>query len=89
MEDFSKTVVAKIEGRDVTQGELSTAFDWVRNAEHWKNPIDCTIALSERQCALVTEAVVFFTGSRPSIRRLPDGVYVHVKAAGYFATIGA
>lgn len=88
MEDFSKTVVAQVEGRDVTQGELSHAFDFVADRSNWKNPIDVVVVLSDRQVALVREAVVFFTGSVPTITKREDGA-VRVVAAGYYAAVGA
>jgi hypothetical protein len=86
--EFSKTIVAQVEGRDVTQGELAAAFDWVADKAHWKNPIDCVVALSPRQVALVREAVPFFTGSKARVEVIDEGV-VRIRAAGYFATIGA
>lgn len=83
-------VVATIEGRPVTRGELSEAFDWVADRSNWKNPIACAIVLSARQRALVREAIVFFTGSIPTIT-VDDGdaETTIVRAAGYYATIGA
>lgn len=99
MEDFSKQVVAKILGRDVTQGELSAAFDKVAPKDHWKNRIDAQVVLSnDFDLLLIHNAVEFFTGSKATIEPVaiitsngrPTGqTRYRVKAAGYFATIGA
>jgi len=92
--EFSKTVVAKVEGRPVTQGELSLAFDAVANKANWKNPIDAVVSLDSYTMAMVREAVVFFTGSVPTFE-LTTGTTTsgmgryRVKAAGYYRTIGA
>lgn len=86
--DLDAQVVAKIDGRDVTRRELSAAFDWVADRSNWKNPIDCTVALTDRQAALVAEAVVFFAGCRPTIKRI-DETIVRVQAVGYYAAVGA
>lgn len=97
MEDFSKQVVAKVLGRDVTQGELSQAFDKVSPKDHWKNPIDAQVVLSnDFDLLLVAEAVTFFTGSKATFTpvlfitaRGKREMRYRVRAAGYFATIGA
>jgi hypothetical protein len=100
MSDFSKMVVATIDGRPVTQGELSTAFDWVADRSNWKNPIDCVVVLSFRQMALVREAVPFFTGGPVVITPAQgtmsateytrsDSRAVRVEADGYYRCVGA
>lgn len=86
--DFSKTVVATIEGRPVTQGELAEAFDWVADRANWKLPVDCTLVLSPRQTLLVREAVPFFTGCVATITPGPNGSK-RVEADGYYKAIGA
>ena len=66
---------------------LQAAFDAVKNPEHWKLPIDATIAEGDR--AVTEAAIIFFTGSQP--RFLPDhhNGHIRVTAAGYYAAIGA
>jgi hypothetical protein len=71
-----------------TQDELSAAFDLVKNSTHWKKPINARVALTDEQVDAVHEAVIHFTGSIATITNLPNGKR-HVRAAGYYATIGA
>ena len=81
-------------GRDVTRGELSVAFDAVANKRHWKLPINCVVDLDAHTMAMVREAVIFFTGSVPEFHSLSGtttsgvGTY-RVRAAGYYETCGA
>jgi hypothetical protein len=88
-------VVATVNGRRVTRGELSAAFDKVRNPEHWKRPIDANVELGDEEIALVQEAIVFFTGSQATLYPLlgtgsaPGRCRYRVVADGYFMTIGA
>ena len=95
-------VAAKIPGRDVTRGELEAAFNRVCDQERWKNPIDATIdAYSDDELLVIREAIIFFTGSVPTFERVGSiaqpsvigfsvlGARVRVRAAGYYATIGA
>jgi hypothetical protein len=93
-EELNRQVVANLNGRDVTRGELKTAFERVQPKTHWKDPINATVDLDAWTMALVSEAVVFFTGSVPHFKRLGGtttggiGRY-HVTAAGYFNAVGA
>lgn len=80
-------IVANVNGRAVTRGELSEAFKKVQPKGHWKNAIDATLPLAEGEFAMITEAVIFFTGSVPEFQKV--GAQYRVTAAGYFATIGA
>lgn len=97
IETSNAQVVAQIAGRDVTRGQLSSAFDRVlpdregslASKSNWKLPI-CHVLLIEddfdRQ--LIAEAIVFFTGSRAKFRTLYGKAQL-VEAAGYYATCGA
>lgn len=88
-------VVSEVFGRKVTRGQLSEAFDRVSDPLNWKNPIDRVVSIADaRERAMIEEAVVFFTGSRPTFTKVnrpasggPDNY--RVKAAGYYATCGA
>lgn len=93
-------VVAKVMGRDVTRGELGKAFDKVKPAKHWKYPIDAEVVIeNDGEMAMIAEAVVFFTGSvaefipirvaRPIKDKDAGAMLYRVRAAGYFAVIGA
>lgn len=86
-------VVAEIMGQPVTWGELHDAFSGVRNAQNWKNPVDATVEVNDREMAILREAVTFFTGSVPTFTvarggRLPRCRY-RVRAAGYYKEVGA
>ena len=95
MSDFDgrNQVAGKVNGRDVTRGELSVAFDAVADKANWKNPVDSVVDLNDAEMAMVREAVVFFTGSVAKFEarkgaKLPRCRY-RVRAAGYYKTIGA
>ena len=50
--------------RQYSQEDLHSAFDRVKNKEHWKLPIQCTVDYKgEDDLKLVTEAVIYFTRS--------------------------
>lgn len=87
--EASAQVVSNVNGRPVTRGQLAAVFDRVKDAEHWKNPIDALVVLEKDEVPLMEEAIVFFTGSVPSIVEVGIGGAYHVTAAGYFETIGA
>lgn len=74
-----------------TQAQLNGAFDLVRNATHWKYPIDRTLpdslGLTEDDFDLIKRAIIDHTGSVPTIRKVAGGT--RVRAIGYFAAIGA
>lgn len=88
-------IVANINGRDVTRGELSTAFDLVADRSNWKNPISALVNLTDSERDMVAGAVVFFTGSVASFEAISHGTMQHgltryrVRAAGYYRAIGA
>ena len=87
-------VVGQVNGRAVTRGELEVAFNAVANKANWKYPVNATVDLDAYTKAMVFEAVVFFTGSKPTFKRLTGSTTggmakYRVKAAGYYATIGA
>lgn len=78
-----------------TRGELRKAFDRVSPA-NWKDRIDATIEEDDAvELDKVRQAVIFFTGSVPTISRAfpaarDNGrIWMRVRAAGYYATCGA
>lgn len=79
--------------REYSEEELHSAFDRVKNKEHWKLPIRCTIDYKdEDDIDLIRESVIYFTGSVPDIdvRELKNGKKrVKVSAVGYYIAIGA
>jgi len=57
-----------VEHDGYTHGELRLAFDMVSDPDDWKAPVDSIV--TERAVALVSSAVVFFTGTVPQTRRM-------------------
>jgi hypothetical protein len=78
-------VVANVNDKPVTRGELSEAFKLVAPAGNWKMPIDKTVA-ADLDRAMITEAVIFFTGSVPTFEPVLNGY--RVRADGYYRAIG-
>ncbi len=76
-----------------TIGELRESFDLVAPKTNWKDPIDAIVELgTDRDVALMREAVVFMTGSVPVITPAgrPGSIEkFRVEADGYFHAIGA
>lgn len=92
--ELDAMVVARILGHDVTRGELSAAFDRVANRDNWKDRIDVVVDVAnDVELATIREAVVFFTGSVPTFEPRPGaglpGCRYRVRAAGYYAAVGA
>lgn len=86
-------VVARVLGRDVTRGELSTAFDRIADRSNWKNPIDRVLDLNDAELFAIIEAVRFFAGCVPTFTIVPGGKLpkcrYRVRAVGYYAAVGA
>lgn len=81
---------------DRKRSEVSALFDLVADKSNWKNPINAEVALTFDEADLLREAVIFFTGSVPSLDVIEpcanrtDGKSLYrVKALGYYITIGA
>jgi hypothetical protein len=72
-----------------TLADLAEAFDVVKNAEHWKNPIDADLPeawSTEERRKQIRAAVIWYTGSVPAFHRVPGKPWRCV-AAGYYLTI--
>lgn len=73
-----------------TTAQMSAAFDRVKDKLHWKRPVNCLVAIKDSEDErLISEAVIFYTGSVPTFTRMKGESLVRVRAAGYYATIGA
>ena len=71
------------------QSELGATFNRVAPLGNWKERIEAEIKWpADLDTAIISDAVVHFTGSVPVIKRL-DEPWIRVTAAGYYATIGA
>lgn len=66
---------------------LMPAFNLVRNKKDWKLPIDKTIEADQKTIDDVEEAIQYFTGSPPEIKKIGKNLY-KVKAAGYYKSMG-
>ena len=77
-----------------TQLMYKPFFDLVAPKANWKNPIDCKIdapsGKDDRELfkKMISQAVVFYTGSVPVIVDLGDK-QIGVKAVGYYVAVGA
>jgi hypothetical protein len=69
-----------------TRTQLSSAFDLVKDPKDWKNKINAVVA-PDADTDCITQAVIFFTGSVPSIVKTKNGF--NVRAAGYYMSIGS
>jgi len=87
--DAMNQVVGNVNGKPVTRGELMKYFDMVADKANWKNPINARVKLAANEVAMLTEAVIFFTGSVPTILPMARKGEYKVKANGYYLTIGA
>src|SRR5689334_16707240 len=86
---MNQQVVARSGSMEWTRGQLDALFERVRPAENWKNRIDAVVTLADdREMIGTREAVIFFTGSVPTFEPRGRNRY-RVRAAGYYATIGA
>ncbi|MDQ6892221.1 MAG: hypothetical protein M3167_06025 [Acidobacteriota bacterium] len=70
-----------------TVAELREAFSRVQNAENWKFPVDTTVAAAA--VAVLEVAIPFMTGSVPTFRKIRGTSAFVVRAAGYYAAVGA
>lgn len=86
-------------GQPVTRAQLSIAFNLVSDKTNWKNPINRELILTGQDVAMIRTAVQFFAGCVPTFSVLagrvefdgkgnPLSTY-NVKAAGYYAAVGA
>jgi len=55
---------------EYTDEQLKEAFELVQAKDHWKNPIDCYVYLSEGERELVSKAVSHYTGGLPEFERV-------------------
>lgn len=81
---MSDRIVFDYEGREYTQGQLTEAFDRVKDPEYWKNPIDAVV--TEDQKNVTVAAVVYFTATVPDVYPIDLGQVnkiFRIKAIGY------
>lgn len=78
------------------RSEVSAIFDRVADKSNWKLPIKAEVALDFADSDLLREAVIFFTGSVPTMEVIEpflnrnDGRSMYrVTAAGYYSAVGA
>lgn len=89
MAELDNMTVAVSGSMSWTRRELNDLFKRVEPAGNWKLRIDAVaVAADDRELLGIREAVIFFTGSVPTMTPKGRNRY-HVKAAGYYAAIGA
>lgn len=73
--------------REYTQAQLEVAFDLIKPAGHWKDPIDATVQIDDVKRAggemAIREAIVHFTATLAVVES--DGPTMRFMAAGYWA----
>lgn len=82
--------MTEIGGMGYEQAQLyrGAIFDLVKNPQGWKLPVDAYVPANSVSLAnAIRDAVIHFTGSVPTIEAEGNGL--RVKAAGYYATVGA
>ena len=62
--------------------EIKAAFDLVKNADHWKNPIDAVIDRSSQD--VVAVAIAWYTATPAEFEDTDEPDKVRVTAVGYF-----
>lgn len=76
-----------------TRAQLSEAFDRVKSPENWKLPIDATLEgrLSGPEKTVIEAAVIFYAGCSAifTTEIKGRGYSTRVRAAGYYAAVGA
>lgn len=90
----ARAVAIETDRYEAKQAKLTAAFNRVAPQSHWKNPIDCEVEIeNNRELRGIYDAVIHFTGSVPSFKALRvterNTCIYRVRAAGYYATIGA
>lgn len=64
--------------------QLSAAFDLVKDADHWKNPIDAVV--DEDMMDVLAESIPYYTGTPATFFEIDDQPgKLRVTAPGYFA----
>lgn len=85
--EYEKATVVTTEGWTIA--DLRKAFDVVSPAENWKAPIDKSLIVkSAEERRKIAKAVQFFTGSEADWTHDGAGRWT-LKAAGYWAAVGA
>ena len=86
--DVCPPCVIACETYEQRQAKLSAAFDRVKNAKHWKNPINKILALTPEERNVIEDAVIHFAGCVPTFIKMADG-RTRVVAVGYYNAVGA
>jgi hypothetical protein len=94
MNELDSMVVARINGVEITRGDLLAAFNLVADPANWKNPIDALVPYEKCATlpgydapAVIRTAVAFFAGCDATTMHLGAGI--RVIAVGYYVAVGA
>lgn len=74
-------------GTPYTREQLLAAFNKVCDEVNWKMPIDATCESDDLD--IITEAIIFFAGCRPTFEPIHGTELVRVRAVGYYEAVGA
>jgi hypothetical protein len=76
--------------QDFTRAELRNGFDLIAPKDNWKMPINAALpeGLSGRELMAIQAGIEFYTASQPSFEMV-GGRVTRVRAAGYYAAVGA
>lgn len=92
-ENRDSMIVACIDGKDITHGQMKEAFEMVCDPENWKNPIDARIENpGAHKREVIKDAIMYFTGTTAYFRRVLESSgkdTFHITAKGYYIGIGA
>ena len=66
---------------------LKPFFNLVKNKTDWKKPIDKTLKADEKTIQGISEAIEYFTGSIPNIKKIGKNLY-RIQAVGYYNSMG-
>lgn len=86
MDNTTNKTINPETGTIYSLSELKAAFEKVQDATNWKNPICAAISVDDID--VVTEAVIFYAGCRPTFVPI-NKARVRCEAAGYYLAVGA
>lgn len=69
--------------RGYTDEQMQEAFDLVKDADHWKNPIDRIV--DRKHVDVLDVAITWYTGMPAFFEDVDDPAKVRVTCDGYFA----
>ena len=75
--------------RGINRKRLHEVFDLVKNKEHWKLPIACSVPKTAATCTEIEAAIDYFIGGGAVVWSSVYSVNWSINAPGYYAKVGA